>query len=65
MFQFCFEILKAIDKLELLDMDDAEKFNALESWVKETDSVIDPFFQKKKHCYEVGGHCHEVGGHRF
>ena len=30
-----------MDSLELLDMDDAEKFNALEVWVKETDRVID------------------------
>ena len=35
------DFLEAIDRLELLDMDDAEKFNSLESWVKETDRVID------------------------
>lgn len=35
------DFLHAVDSLELLDMDDAEKFNALEVWVKETDRVID------------------------
>ena len=33
------DFLEAIDRLELLDMDDAEKFNSLETWVKEADRV--------------------------
>eukprot|EP00931_Biecheleriopsis_adriatica_P055980 TRINITY_DN33185_c0_g1_i1.p1 TRINITY_DN33185_c0_g1~~TRINITY_DN33185_c0_g1_i1.p1 ORF type:complete len:3737 (+),score=795.69 TRINITY_DN33185_c0_g1_i1:1026-12236(+) len=46
------DFLEAIDSLELLDMDDAAKFNALEPWVKEADRVIDRINQVEKNLQE-------------
>ena len=46
------DFLEAIDRLELLDMDDAEKFNSLETWVKEADRVIDKINQLEKTMHE-------------
>ena len=55
------DFLLAIDSLELLDMDDAEKFNALEVWVKETDRVIDKINGNGKGLARTAAFCRTRG----